>query len=207
MRKVPDKQCEVDEVRRRNDLAAVHVDRVADRHERVERDPDRQDDVQRDDVEMPAEEGEDAREAAREEIEVLEAAEHPEVERQTGDERRAAPRRRMIAAEIPADKEVDDRRADQQSEKPPVPRRVEVITRRDEHPVLRAIRQQPVERVDDQEERDEMERIENHQRVAATRPLDSRKSKSAPPTTSWPRGVKWMLRWKNKPARSGWRSR
>jgi hypothetical protein len=195
VRKIGHEQRELDQVRGRRDLAAIHVDDVADRHERVERDADRQNDVDRDRIEPPPERGKHRREPAREEVEVLEEPQHAEVEHEARDERHPSPPHVAGAAEVAPDRVVHDRRAEEQAEIPPVPRRVEVVAREQQEDVLGAMRQQPVERVDDEKEPDEMQRVEDHQRAAAARPLVSRNSKSAAATMSWPRRVRWMFSW------------
>ena len=51
-------------------------------------------------------------------------------------------------------------------EKAPVPRAVEVVARDEQQPVLLPVRQRPVQRVDDEEEDDEVKGIEDHGRGA-----------------------------------------
>ena len=196
VRKERDEQREVEKPRCRRDLSAIHVDHVADRHERVERDADRQQHVHRDRIEVPPEMPRHRRRAVGEEIEILEEPQHPEIERQAHDERQPAPRGAGRPIDHARHEEVDDGRPDQQSEKPPVPRRVEVVARGEQHHVLRTMRQHAIERVDDEKELDELDRVEDHQRPAAraARPLDSRNPNSASPTTWWPRGVRCTLR-------------
>ncbi len=55
----------------------------------------------------------------------------------------------------------------EQPEKPPVPRRVEVVARHEQQPVLRSMRQQPVGGVDDDEEPDEVKGVEDHRAITA----------------------------------------
>ena len=88
VREEGDEHREVEEVARRRDLAAVHVDDVAHRHERVERDADRQQDAQREDVDLPPERGEHVVQVVGEEVEVLEEPEQRQVEPEADDEER-----------------------------------------------------------------------------------------------------------------------
>ena len=102
--------------------------------------------------------------AVFEEIEVLEEAEHPEVEDEAEDERERAacpaPSRGRGSGRPRKSTIVDP---SSRLEEAPVPGAVEVVARGQQHPVLRAMRQHAVQRVDDREEHDEMQRREDHQ--------------------------------------------
>ena len=57
---------------------------------------------------------------------------------------------------------IDERRRDEQPEKPVVPRRVKVVARRQEQPVLSLVRKDAIQRVHDQKEPDEVQRVKDH---------------------------------------------
>ena len=80
MREIRDEHREVAQIPARLDLAPVHVDHVAHRDERVERDADGQHDVERRVIGLQAGGVQQRLQAVGEEIEVLEEAEHRQVE-------------------------------------------------------------------------------------------------------------------------------
>ena len=79
VRKERDERGDVEQVAARVELAAVDVDRVAHRLERVERDPDRQQDAQRRLVPRQPHRRQHRVHVVDEEVEVLEEPEHAEV--------------------------------------------------------------------------------------------------------------------------------
>ena len=153
---VGDEDGEVDEVTRRRNLPPVDIDHVAHRHERVERDADWEQHSHRDEIDLPSHRREQGMQVVGEEVEVLEEPEQRQVE-QDADPQQALPPR-LVG--LPVDQQragvIDDRRAEQQSQEAPIPGGIEVIARAEQQPVLRPVRQQPVQRVDDDEEPDKV---------------------------------------------------
>jgi hypothetical protein len=146
----------------RLEAAAVDVDGVAHRLERVEGDADRKHDFEREVRQrQPGQRGEVAQ-ALREEAGVLEDAQDREVGDDTeGHPQPAAPR--VVRPRDPEAGDVVDRgREQQQATEAPVPRAVEEVARGQQHAILRALRQHDVQGQADREEEPELEAIEEH---------------------------------------------
>ena len=106
----------VEEPLRGREHAAIDVDRVGQRLERVERDADRQDHVQRRRRPLDSGETERGREVLQEERGVLEVGEQPQVRRHARDQPPAAHRRIRGGRHPARDEPVDHRRdADQEA--------------------------------------------------------------------------------------------
>ena len=97
MREERDERRELDEVARRLDVAAIDVDDVAHRLERVERDADRQHHLEVAQRHRHARTRQQGVQALGEEVEVLEVAEHPQVQRHAQRDD-AAPAARVLDA-------------------------------------------------------------------------------------------------------------
>ena len=149
-----DEQRVVVETADRGDVAPVDVDDVTDRLERVEGNADRQDHRQRDRVRGNSEAAQQPDEARLEEVEVLEEAEHAEVDGQRRGEQALAHSRTLGRADRAADEVVGRRRPDQQQEKTNVPVPVEHVAGGEQPVVLDAVSplQQQVHRVERGEE-------------------------------------------------------
>ena len=178
----------VDHALRRLDRAAVHVHRIRDAGERVERDADRQEQLDCRERLAGAQQPQDAVELVDEEAAVLEVAEEGEVQ---GDRRRQDQPAAAAGAlplglalrEVAAGDPVGQRRRQQQRHVAPVPQPVEDERRGDEEEEPRvAARDDPVEDDDDrQEDQQEGVAVEEHaagptRRPPAARPAASRRS-------------------------------
>jgi hypothetical protein len=116
----------------RHEVAPVHVDEVADPHEREEGDADREHDRPRRERDVEAREGEQVVRRGDEEVVVLEVAEEPEVSGE-GDCEQGLPVSH-VAASVDAERErvvPDDRECEEEAE-PPVPGAVEDEARGDD---------------------------------------------------------------------------
>ena len=143
VREVGDEERVVDEAADRRHVAAVHVDDVGHRHERVERDAERQDDGEDRIADVEADGRQRPRRRVDEEAGVLEEAEHGEQEAERGPQdaqRRRARRPHGRPAERGGGPVADQRRRRQQPGEAPVPDRVEVVAGREQPQVLGAMR-------------------------------------------------------------------
>ena len=152
--------------RRRHEVAAVRVDDVADRHERVEGDADREDDRAQRERQIQADDRRHVLRRVDEEVVVLEVREHAEVADQGHREQRLPLRLRRRAVDADGEQLIPDRAAGEQEDEPPVPPAVEDVARdEDERPPAVHLRhREPREREHDQEEDRERGGREQHRR-------------------------------------------
>ena len=130
------------------------------------------------------------------------------------DEPRAGGRRRLLDRVRSATYVGDERRPREQPRESPVPRRVEVVARAEQQPVLRAMPHRAVHGIDESEEQREMDRVEEHRPRTRSEPRtksDNRsgrdalgqelcsamKASSAAATLSCPLGVRCTVVAKN----------
>ena len=152
--------------RRRHEVAAVGVDDVADRHERVEGDADREDDRAQRDREVEPDDRRHVLRRADEEVVVLEVREHAEVADQGHGQERLALRLRRGAVDADCEELVPERAAGEQEDEPPVPPAVEDVAGDDDErpPAVHLRHCEPREREDDQEEDRKRGSREQHRR-------------------------------------------
>lgn len=158
-----DEEREFDEVAARFHLPLIDVDRVAQRLEGIEGDADREEDVERDRADLKAGAREKEVDVIGEEIEVLEAAEHPQIREEARDEKE------LLAPGMPdhpqAAEIIDHRRGGDQDAEPGVDVPVKQVARRQEHQVLeRLAPERPVGGEDQREEENVIGARENHRR-------------------------------------------
>ncbi len=154
----------------RRGLSAIHVDRVAQGLEGVERDADRQDDVQRGLGDAETQHLQQVHGLADKEAKVFEDREQPEVE--CNRDRQEAPLLEPAQAVLrdgEGDEIVHHRRGQDEPEKPPVPIAVKHIAGHQQEPVLTTVRQAPVNKHHNRKEDPESVAIEEHQGLAGTR--------------------------------------
>ena len=166
VREERDERRELHEVARRRDLAAIDVDDVAHRLERVERDADRQRDLQVPQRDRQPRPGQGLVQALGEEVVVLEVPEQAQVQGHAQRDDGLAPPRILLPRDPEPAGVVHDGGEDQQREEPGVPHRVrvEIIGRAQEQDVLRPwpAGQQPVGGEQRGEEQGERVGIEEH---------------------------------------------
>ena len=151
---------EIEQAAPRVQLAAIDVDRVTHRLERVERDADRQEDAKCRLVHDEPERRQDAGDVLDEEVEVLEEPEHAEVrDHAQPQEVPAMPRPGLHPARGAV---VDDGRGGDEDQKPRMDVAVEEVAADKEQHVLAPLRQGPVERHEGDEERQEVQAVEDH---------------------------------------------
>src|SRR5258708_14549380 len=131
----------------------------------------------------------------------LEEAEHRQVEADAQPHHEAAP----ALVGHPGGREpagvVDERRGGKQRDEAVVPGGVEVVAGDEQEPVLAAVGERTVQRVDGQEEPDKVQGIEDH--GAGYSPCPRMNAARAWATISWPRGVRWTVCWKNRSGPGG----
>ena len=125
LREESHEQGKIEEVPAGLQPAAIDIDRVAERLERVERDADRQNDPEGAGVETQR--AEENLQRLDEEVEVLEEPEESEIADETDHQQHLAAVRRSRVRQSPRDGVIHDRRDDQQGGETPVPVSVEVV--------------------------------------------------------------------------------
>ena len=140
--------------RDRDEVAAIRVDHVADRHEGVEGHPDRQHDRPQAEWSVEPDDREQVVARADEEVEVLEVAEHADVAGERDCEEELPLRRHAGAVDGDGEDVVPERRSGEQEDEMPVPPAVEDVARGDDEraPAVWPRHRQPRERQHEQEE-------------------------------------------------------
>ncbi len=153
------------------DLAAVDIDRVTHRLEGVERDAYGQRDVPVHPTELPAERGRELPDRLPHEVEVFEVAEHSEIRGHRNGQDPFAAGRVLFAVEQDACEIIDLGRGQDQPDQPEVVADIKIIARRQHQhgPRDSAVLEGPEDRENDQEEPDELDRIERHGRWGLAR--------------------------------------
>ena len=161
-----------DQVARRLDLAAVDVDRVAERLERVEGDADGQRDPQGGGVHLEAQRRQEFREGRGEEVEVLEEPEEAQVHGEADPQEQAPSSPVLRPPEPESDDVVDDRAEHDQREEAPIPPSVEEVARGEDQQVLgtkRPLRERPVDGEHERQEDGVDDGVELHGRPRSPR--------------------------------------